>query len=92
MEVSVSFLTIVYILQFTYLVLFMLLQGTKDKRLLVRAFRNETRAEIKYLQRKYQKALKEQRRRRGSAYLSGCSQVHRRVFFSNVGGLRSKNK
>lgn len=55
MEVSVSFLTTVYILQFTYLVLFILLQGTKDKGLLVRAVRNETRAEIKYLQRKYQK-------------------------------------
>lgn len=85
MEVSVSFLTTVYILQFTYLVLFILLQGTKDKRLLVRAVRNETRAEIKYLQRKYQKALKKQRRLRGSAYLSGCSQVHRHGVFSSVG-------
>lgn len=72
METSVSFLTIVYILQFTYLALFILLQGTKDKRLLVRAVRNETRAEIKYLQRKSQKALKEQRRLKGSAYLSVC--------------------
>lgn len=85
MKVSVSFLTVVYILQFTYLVLFILLQGTKDKGPFVRAVRNETRAEIKYLQRKYQKALKEQRRLTGSSYLFGCSQVCRHDFVPNVG-------
>lgn len=90
MEVSLSFLTIVHMLQFTYLVLFILLQGTKDKRLLIRAVRSETRAEIKYLQRKYQKALKEQRRLRGSAYLSGCSQVHRHGFFPMLGSKIKK--
>lgn len=81
MEVSVLFLTIVYILQFTYLVLFILLHGTKDKGLLVRAARNERRREIKYLQRKYQETLKEQRRFRGSTYLSCWSQVQGQVFF-----------
>lgn len=84
-EVSVLFLTTVYILQFTYLVLFILVHGTKDKGLLVKAVRNETRRELKYLQRKYQETLKEQRRFRGSAYLSGCSQVHRNAFISVVG-------
>lgn len=96
MEVSVLFLTIVYILQFTYLVLFILLHGTKDKGLLVRAARNERR-EIKYLQRKYQETLKEQRRFRGSTYLSCWSQVHRQVFFCFVlffpgfGGIKNKS-
>lgn len=42
MEAFVSTLAIVYIFQFTYLVLFILLRGTKDKGLLVRAVRNET--------------------------------------------------
>lgn len=84
-EVSVLFLTTVYILQFTYLVLFILVHRTKDKGLLVKAVRNETRRELKYLQRKYQETLKEQRRFRGSGYLSGCSQEHRNAFISVVG-------
>lgn len=93
MEVSVLFLTIVYILQFTYLELFILLHETKDKGLLVRAARNERRREIKYLQRKYQETLKEQRRRfRGSTYLSCWSQVHGQVFFfQDLGGSKNKS-
>jgi len=92
LEVPVSFLTVVYILQFTYLVLFILAQKNTDKGLLVRAVRNQTSAEMKYLQRKYHKSLKEQRRLWGSAYFYGCSQVTQTRFFFQCWGLRRKNK